>query len=225
MTAPAPTPTAPPPAPEVASPVDGREAAEPPSVNVAPVQIDAEPDVTEATVSATIEPGESRVEEADALPDEETDWALGFLTALEQRGTVAAACRAVGIAPKAVYDRWQSDPTFRAAMNAAMSSTARGEERQRPDGRREGPGREQPGRSREAAEAAQSAAPRDTPQRWEAAFLEALRHGARVDQAARRAGVSVGTVYEHRRASERFRAAWEESQPKGGRASGADRRR
>ena len=224
--APAPAPTTSPPAPEVAPPDDAREAAEPASASVAPVSLDAAPDAAEVHPPAAIEPNKSHLEEADASPpEEETDWALGFLTALEQRGTVAAACRAVGIAPKAVYDRWQSDPTFRAAMNAAMSSTARGEERQRPDGRREGPGREQPGRSREAAEAAQSAAPRDTPQRWEAAFLEALRHGARVDQAARRAGVSVGTVYEHRRASERFRAAWEESQPKGGRASGADRRR
>lgn len=224
--APAPAPTTSPPAPEVAPPADAREAAEPASASVAPVSLDAAPDAAEVHPPAAIEPNKSHLEEADASPpEEETDWALGYLTALEQRGTVAAACRAVGIAPKAVYDRWQSDPTFRAAMNAAMSSTARGEERQRPDGRREGPEREQPARSREAAEAAQSAAPRDTPQRWEAAFLEALRHGARVDQAARRAGVSVGTVYEHRRASERFRAAWEESQPKGGRASGADRRR
>ncbi|KPV52058.1 hypothetical protein SE17_17695, partial [Kouleothrix aurantiaca] len=65
----------------------------------------------------------------------------------------------------------------------------------------------------------------DMPRRWEAAFLEALRRGARLDQAARRAGVSVGTVYEHRRANERFRAAWSEAQPKGGRANGGDRRR
>ena len=221
---PAPAPSPPPPALEVAPPADTREAAEPASAVVAPEQVDVAPDAAEASAPAAIEPGELRVE-ADAPPDEETDWAIGYLAALEQRGTVAAACRAVGIAPKEVYDRWQSDPTFRAAMDAAMTSTAQGEERQRPDGRREGPGREQPARPRDAAEATPLAPPRDMPQRWEAAFLEALRRGARVDQAARRAGVSVGTVYEHRRANERFRAAWSEAQPKGGRANGGDRRR
>ena len=223
--APAPAPTAPPPAPEAAPLADTREVAEPASAPVAPVQIDVAPDATEAKVPAALESSEPRVDEAAAPPDEETDWALGFLAALEQRGTVATACRAVGIAPKEVYDRWQSDPTFRAAMNAAMASTAQGEERRRPDGRREGSGREQPAQPREAAETAPAATVRDTPQRWEAAFLEALRRGARVDQAARRAGVSVGTVYAHRRANERFRAAWEEAQSKEGRASGGDRRR
>lgn len=213
--APVPAPAASPPAPEVAPPADAREAAEPSQAPVAPEQVDVAPDAAEASAPAAIEPGESRVEEADALPDEEADWAPGYLAALEQRGTVAAACRAVGIAPKEIYDRWQSDQSFRTAMNAAMSGTAQGEERQRPDKRREGRGQDEPARPGEAA----------PPQRWEAAFLEALRHGARVDQAARRAGVSVGIVYEHRRINERFRAAWSEAQPKGGRASGGERRR
>ena len=213
---PAPASMTPPPAP-IPPPADAREAAEPPSLDVAPVQLDAAPDVAEARAPAEIEPGETRVEQADAPPpDEQSDWALNYLAALEQRGTVAAACRAVGIAPKAVYDRWQEDPSFRAAMNAVMSGTARGEERQRPDGRREGRGQDEPAWPPEAAAG---------PLRWETAFLEALRRGSRVDQAARRAGVSVGTVYDHRRTNERFRAAWEESQPKGGRASGGDRRR
>ncbi len=223
--APAPATEMPAPAPTTPPPADAREAAEPPPAPIAPVQLDAAPDAAEANAPAAIVSGEPRVDEADAPPDEETDWAIGYLAALEQRGTVAAACRAVGIAPKEVYDRWQSDPTFRAAMDAAMTSTAQGEERQRPDGRREGSGREQPARPRDAAEATPLAPPRDMPQRWEAAFLEALRRGARVDHAARRAGVSVGTVYDHRRSNERFRAAWSEAQPKGGRASDGDRRR
>ena len=57
-------------------------------------------------------------------------------------------------------------------------------------------------------------------------FLRLRIHaGISREDLARRAGVSVGTVYEHRRANERFRAAWSEAQPKGGRANGGDRRR
>ena len=155
--------------------------------------------------------------EMDASPPaEESDWALGYLTALEQRGSVAAACRAVGIQPKAVYDRWQADAMFRAAMNAAMAGTTRREQPQPPGGRRDGRRGGGSVRSREEAAEPPPATQRDTPQRWEVAFLDALRRGARVDQAARRAGISVSTVYEHRRESDRFRTAWEDAQPKGG---------
>lgn len=224
---PAPAPTTRPLPQEIAAaeptqaPADAREAAreiaERAPLDVAPVQHRAAQDAAEAIAGSVAGPDQPCAAEMDASPPaEESDWALGYLTALELRGSVAEACRAVDIQPKAVYDRWQTDATFRAAMNVAMAGTTRREQPQPARGRRDGRRGGGPVRSREEVAEPPPAAQRDTPQHWEVAFLDALRRGARVDQAARRAGISVSTVYEHRRQSDRFRTAWEDAQPKVG---------